>query len=350
MKNRKIIYWALQFASWGFFCFLLTIASIIQGTFTLSTIFHIIKLYLLLILFSHGIRWLLIKLEWLNLKMTQLLPRILGLVVALAFLMLLVNNLLNFVLFNEPSLKPVEYLVNILLYGLFFFMWTAAYFAYHLTHKSRVQELNNLRLQARKTENELKNLRDQLNPHFLFNSLNSIRALIRTEPETATSAITTLSSLLRRTLYIGNKTLVAVKDEVELVKEYLKLEKIRYEERLEYTMNSTLNNNFFIPPFLLQGMVENAIKHGIAKLAAGGEIEISIGIEKEQLILKVINSGEYIQKKGKGIGINNTIRRLSIVYGDNAGFEIRNKNEKVETLIWINKMNLKETLYGSDNN
>lgn len=350
MKNNKIIYWALQFISWGFFCFLLAAAAIVQGVFNFETLLQVIKIYFLLIIFSHCIGRILVKFDWLDLKIKALFPRTIGVVIVTSIILSLINSLINHLFFNETKSSIPEYIINVLLYSLFFFMWTAIYYAYHLVHKSRVQEIYNLQLQARKTENELKNLRDQLNPHFLFNSLNSIRALIRIEPNTATAAISSLSNLLRKSLYIGSKNLHSIKDEEELVNEYLNLEKIRFEERLHFNINNTVKTNYFVPPFLLQGLVENAIKHGISKLPEGGEIDIIIKKEEDKLKYIVANSGELALNFEKGIGIENTIRRLDILYKDNAGFNIKNTNKKVEATIWINLNMLKDTLNGSSNN
>src|SRR5690554_8217460 len=121
----------------------------------------------------------------------------------------------------------MEFLVNILMYSIFFIMWTAVYLTYHLMQITRLQEIYNLKLKTSQTQNELKTLRDQLNPHFLFNSLNSICALIEFDPETAKSSITTLSSLLINSLLLGKKSYITLKEELQLVNEYLE----RSEER-----------------------------------------------------------------------------------------------------------------------
>ena len=107
------------------------------------------------------------------------------------------------------------------------------YLAFIFIEQNRQQEIQRLKLSASEKEIELKNLRAQLNPHFLFNSLNSIRALVGLDPEQAKSAITRLSSLLRHSINLGKQTLVSLEDEIELVKNYLELEKIRFEERLQ---------------------------------------------------------------------------------------------------------------------
>lgn len=342
MRNSKILYWIVQFLSWGILCGIIGVAAVVQSEFNYRTGIKLTELYLLLILFSHIIRWVFIRRDWLNFKLGPLIPRVLGLTLLLSALLMALTTLTNVLFFEEQWLTFSELLVNTLLHSLFLFMWSAVYLTYHLLQKSRLQEINNLKLQANQTQNELKTLRDQLNPHFLFNSLNSIRALIEIEPATASSAITTLSSLLRNSLQLGKKTVISLQEELKLVEEYLQLESIRYEERLSYNLQNDISQSVNIPPFLVQSMVENAIKHGIAKNVKGGKVEVHLYFKKEKLFLSVTNDGVYQNSNNLGIGIENTKRRLEIIYGKDAGFDIENRNNKVHSYIWINKNQLKE--------
>lgn len=344
MKKTKLLYWIIQFIAWGGFCMMVGIASVLQGEFSDRILFKLGQLFVLLILTSHTIRGVFIYRDWLNLKVGLLIPRALGLIFGLSCLLVIINNTTGYLLFNEEGISGMEFLINVLMYSIFFIMWTAVYLTYHLMQKSRLQEIYNLKLKTSQTQNELKTLRDQLNPHFLFNSLNSIRALIEFDPETAKSSITTLSSLLRNSLLLGKKSYITLKEELQLVNEYLELEKIRFEERLNYTIENKVPDTIYIPPFLIQSMAENAIKHGISKSSKPGEIKICISIHNEQLIMEVINTGEYRNNEHSGIGIANTKRRLEIIYGENAGFDIKNMNDKVRSHIWINTNQLKDTI------
>lgn len=349
MRKHRVLYWIVQLLAWGILCGMIGIAAFIQGDFNYKTSLRLIELYAILIFFSNIIRWAFIHRNWLNLKLGQLIPRVMTLALILSALLMLITSWSNVVFYEADWLTPSEFLVNSLLYSLFLIMWSAVYLTYHLLQKSRLQEINNLRLQASQTENELKTLRDQLNPHFLFNSLNSIRALIEIEPVTAKSAITTLSSLLRSSLLLGKKSFITLQEELQLVEEYLKLEKIRYEERLNYTIENEVPETIFIPPFLIQSMVENAIKHGISKKMKGGEINVIIHYANNNLMMEVVNDGEYNPKDNLGIGIKNTKRRLELIYGQAAEFEIRNIKNKVHSLISINQVELIEKKYESNN-
>lgn len=348
MKNKKLIYWIIQFVSWGAFCIMVAITIVLQGTGSIYTPFKLLNLYIVLILATNTIRLVLIKRNWLNLKITALIPRTLLLILILSTLLILITNVLvNHLLFNEILKSSFEFFINVLLSAMFLALWTAVYLAFHFVQKSNLQEMNNLKLQTKQTMNELMTLRNQLNPHFLFNSLNNIRALIEIDPPTAKSCITTLSSLLRSSLNLSKKTLITLQEEIQLVKEFLTLEKIRYEERLNYKINNEITDLVYIPAFIIQSMVENAIKHGISKLSDGGEILVQTSYVEDCLILLVTNTGKYQDIKKNainsiGIGIANTQRRLELIYAENAGFEIKNEDGIVKAKVWIKKEHLKQ--------
>lgn len=218
-----------------------------------------------------------------------------------------------------------------------FLLWSGFYYVFVIIEKSRKQELLNLQWQASKNEIELKNLRAQLNPHFLFNSLNSIRALVGLNPEQAKSAITKLSGLLRNSIHLGKLRLIALKDELELVDNYLKLEQIRFEERLNIKMLIDESaKNCQIPPLMVQTIVENSIKHGISKSIGGGEILIKANFEKDELLLRVENTGKLdVFESENGVGVSNTRKRLSILFGDNAEFKLYQEGNFVVARIKI---------------
>ena len=176
MKKASTIYWIVQLIGWGLFCSMIAATSIVQGTFNQIDLIKLVELYVLLILVTHISRYLLVRFNWLNLKLAPLIPKILLLNISAAVVLVLLFGFSNFIFLEEPFISFFEFVVNTLLYTIFFIMWSAVYLTYHLLGKSRKQELKNLKLEASHHEIELKTLRDQLNPHFLFNSLNSIRA------------------------------------------------------------------------------------------------------------------------------------------------------------------------------
>lgn len=349
MSRKMLIYWLIQIASWGIIVLLIGIGNYLQDGYSTKLLTQVGLVYTLLIASSHTIRTVFIKQDWFILPMATIVWRTLLLIVLLSTSWLVIFDIFTWTFFDEELRSIGVFFISVLLYSIFLILWSAVYLSNHLFHKSRVQELNNLKLQTTQSQNELKSLRDQLNPHFLFNSLNNIRALVEIDPNTAKYAITTLSSLLRNSLQLGKKTFIALIEELQLVKEYLELEKIRFEERLHYDIDNQEVESIQIPPFIIQSMVENAIKHGISKSASAGKIDISVYSKDDLLILEVVNDGEYAKTKSSGIGMANTIRRLEILYGPNAGFEIYNIQNKVKAFVWINKEYINKLQHESSN-
>jgi LytS/YehU family sensor histidine kinase len=220
---------------------------------------------------------------------------------------------------------------NILDYSVVFCMWNVIYFGFHYFQNYRKAEINSLRYLAASRESELNHLKAQLNPHFIFNCMNSIRALIDEDPTKAKSAITQLSNMLRSTLILDKSREVTVDEEMRLVQDYLDLEKIRYEERLNVELDiNDRERRYLIPPFIIQSQVENAIKHGISKFPGPGTIRIRVWDEGKELFIKVSNTGKInSQTPLTGVGFKNSIQRIELLYGKNAGITIHEANDWV---------------------
>lgn len=204
-------------------------------------------------------------------------------------------------------------------------IWNLIYFIYHYVESNRRQQLDTLRLEATVKSLELKTIKSHINPHFIFNALNSIRALVDENPERARKAITELSNILRSSMQAEKMETVPLQQELDIVRDYLALEHMRFEERLKISMNidpATLQQP--IPPMMLQTLVENAIKHGISKQINGGEINISSSFKNNHYELKVTNSGKlngYASDNG-GFGLKSTQDRLNLLYQGKANFTI----------------------------
>lgn len=278
-----------------------------------------------------------VKMGWLELRLNPLLPRVLAASLLCAVLISFVTTVIGFLIdVEKESITLLDAIINVFAILILILFWNAIYFTYHFFQKSRKQEMNNLVLEASKNEVELKNLRSQLNPHFLFNSLNSIRALIDLEPSKAKESVTTLSNLLRSSLIMGRENLVTLEQELQMVSNYLELEGVRFEERLHVTWDiDDRLNNFMIPPFSLQMLVENAIKHGISNMLNGGEIGIITKKVGDEVHLIIRNTGTLGESTDTGIGIQNTRRRLDIQYKGKAEFVLtQEENGVVATLIF----------------
>lgn len=218
------------------------------------------------------------------------------------------------------------------------FIWNCIYFMYHYVAKSRKQQLDTLQLEALVKELELKTIKAHINPHFIFNALNSIRALIDENPARARTAITELSNILRSSLNAEKGETVSFKEELKIVKDYLALENMRFEDRLrvEYDISeNTLDKQ--VPPMMLQTLVENAIKHGISKQVKGGVVKVMSDVSGSYHTLTVQNTG-YLNggASRSGFGLSSTQDRLSLLYGEKAKFEIKQVNsDLVEAKVLI---------------
>ena len=202
---------------------------------------------------------------------------------------------------------------------------------YIFFQRFRKEEIKNLQLEAARNEYELRRLRDQMNPHFIFNAMNTIRALIDEDPSKAKQAVTQLSNVLRSSLQTGKQELIPLQKEFQIVRDYLEIEKARYEERLVViweTDETSLKAK--VPPLLIQTIVENSIKHGIAKLPDGGSIAIHTTANDEGVDVTIINSGQYDPDAGTdaSLGLENTRNRLQLSFGKEGWMTIGNHGDE----------------------
>lgn len=331
--TTKRFYWLAQFIGWTAYCGLLTLSVYNKDSTQINSvfIFNILVIIVSGILTTHIQRSFFIRMGWLNMKLPTLIPRLLlsSMICSLfiAFVDIVTDHMSNV---NGAAERPVtmtEVIVNVFAVLLLVLFWNAIYFTFHFFQQSRRQEISNLELKASNRESELKNLRSQLNPHFLFNSLNSIRALVDVEPVKAKTSITTLSNLLRQSLVLGKEDLVSLERELDLAKNYLELEKIRFEERLKVEWELTPGlEHYEIPPFSLQMMVENAIKHGISNLKHGGTVEVAAYETDQDVVVRVTNTGTLEGVVDLGVGIQNIKQRLALQYDGRAEFSLEEKD------------------------
>jgi two-component system sensor histidine kinase AlgZ len=208
---------------------------------------------------------------------------------------------------------------------LLFMVWSAFYFSALAIRHRQSAELHEAELARALQASELRLLKSQLNPHFLFNALNTIRALIADEPARAQRAVTQLARMLRYTLGAGQDDLVTLEQELAIVEDYLGIEALRLGERLGVERDiasQTLDRR--IPVMLLQTLVENAIKHGIAELPVGGILRIYAGLVQGSLVLEVENPRpeHLVPAAQEGIGIINARTRLLLLVGPTATLDL----------------------------
>jgi signal transduction histidine kinase len=200
-----------------------------------------------------------------------------------------------------------------------------AYLTFDYAAKYRDRALHAAQLEGRLSEARLEALRMQLNPHFLFNTLNSISSLMYTDVEAADAMMTRLSDLLRLTLHGDGRPETSLRQELELLNRYIEIEQIRFEERLRVSVEvdeAALDAG--VPAFSLQPLVENAIRHAIAPRAAGGSLAISARRENGTVLISLRDDGPGLPRGvlREGVGLANTRARLEQLYGRDHRFEL----------------------------
>ncbi|MFY0591685.1 sensor histidine kinase [Roseivirga sp.] len=372
--NKSKLYWLLQFGGWGG----LMLTSFLVMVLLLPTLPALVintVIIFLAVFVSHRYRVYVKKRNWKDLKVPDLVPKVLiaSVVQGIALsvlIIILVFGVLVLLAVSDPTLldsllsvpqiegldestqevirdatlssysgsRMVVFAISFVISNtIYFISWSAIYFAYQFIQKAREMEIEKWKLSASVKDAELSTLKAQINPHFIFNSLNNIRSLVVEDAERARDSITHLSDLLRFSIQFDQYEKVSLEKELEVVEDYLNLEAIQLEERLKY--NFIIDENakeVLIPPMIIQTLVENAIKHSINNLPNGGEIIISTRIDEESLSIYVKNTGQLSikasvegKKKHKGIGISNSRERLRLLYGQEARLAVENMNEQM---------------------
>ncbi|MEP6466409.1 MAG: histidine kinase [Parafilimonas sp.] len=333
MQKKHLAYWWCQLGGWAFYgVSMLFFAWIFQ--FYISVIFlqRILLAASFGIFFTHLFRLVVLKLK--------LLPPIFGKqwihLFALVLILCATYSFVNSAVAEWLQLYELDSKLTIS--ERFFFslpydspiilVWLSIYYLWHYIENSRNTKIDSVKMESLVKELQLKTIKSHINPHFIFNALNSIRALVDENPERARTAITELSNILRSSMQAEKTETTSLEKELSIVKDYLELEQIRFEDRLkvEYEIDEdTLDQQ--VPPMMLQTLVENAIKHGISKQVNGGLIKVISDFTDSHHELIVENTG-YLNEKNNtdGFGITSTINRLKLLYGNDAGFEIKNIN------------------------
>jgi len=341
MLKKTRLYWISQVAGWLLYAIVVGVFNVLTGNqLSAELIYSLISIFLIGLSVAHFFRLIVVKLNWMRYNIPRLIPRILlGTLLAGIVVYFLKSIIIErLIVQNDYEFNLTEAFPSIISWTLLYLIWSLLYFLFHFVTNYKKEEIKNLKWQAAKNEIELNKLKSQLNPHFIFNSMNSIRALVEEDPALAKEAITQLSNVLRNSLLMGRKKLISLDDEMKLVNDYLGLEKTRFEERLTIVRKIERNTEqFLIPPLMIQTLVENGIKHGTSRLPEGGVIEIHSSLKNNVLEIIIYNSGMYDSTKESetGFGLVNTVQRLKLIYGDEASFKINNENNRVKTTLLI---------------
>ena len=338
-KSQQL-YWILQVAGWGFYTLLrifgaATILELPWGKSALElSLFGGVGLAV-----SHWLRNFAKRHGWAALSIPKLAARIAvaGFIVGIPLGIMTQLSDVSALQDPGPELKAyapglsagmtvtIQTLLQITNWAVLYMIWLAVYFAAVGLREHRTVRLKQSELTRALQFAELRLLKSQLNPHFLFNALNTVRSLIADNPSLAQSAVTRLANTLRYSLSSRQDELVTLAQELGIVTDYLELESMRFEDRLRVERLVPADAaSVYIPVMLLQTLVENAIKHGIAELPSGGVLRISAVLENEMLNVEIENPRPAAPSPaaGEGVGLRNARDRLRLLFGTRATLDL----------------------------
>ncbi len=348
-KRSISLYWKCQLIGWGLVSLFWFYIAMFRDDFQLvDAIINYFLDVMICIAITHAYRTIAVRRKWNQLDMTKLIWKLIPALLILSVLFMILMNMKTFyyIYLTERQNDSISELFvwnpifiwnPVLITGLrHMTIWLLAYHLYHFYQREVQSTKSNAQLSLIAKQAQLDNLSAQLNPHFLFNSLNSIKSLVIENPAIARRGIDLLSDLLRSSLYQKDKDLITIREELALVKDYIELEKLRFEERLniDITIDLTIET-MKIPTLSIQLLVENAIKHGIDKIVEGGLITVKIYKKNDQIYIQVRNPGKLsVAKSSKGLGLMNLKKRLELQYNKEGLFRLEDlENNLVEATI-----------------
>ena len=340
--------WIFQSIFWGGYAGLSLLLIAQFGPLTSGVILIMALVAIGLFVASEILRKLVLKRGWADLPAWPLAWRILVFVpfcaaVIQAIIFVVVKATLSLGWITMPA-SGADYRLSAALGYVFntsimLWLWSAVWLTWYSVRRFRQGEIAKWRAEAVQNKLELEVLKAQLNPHFIFNALNNLRAMINEDKDKARDMVTQLSNLLRHTLYHSRRDRVTVTDEMLVVRDYIALEQLHYEDCLQVEWQQAGAGNetgdATLPPMLLQLLVENAVKHGIAKTVGGGLITIALSREDNRLHICVTSPGQWAPGSDPGIGLTNLQQRLLHVSGAGAACNIDAKDNRVRVSMEI---------------
>jgi len=332
--KTNFLFWTIQISGWGIFTLLNLAARQYFVHFHFSELVNSLVLGICLIISTSALRkYYQSKLNTKSLLaggMQILMASIVtGFTAMLLFALIIVPN--QEAIFNTTDQELFQQLILGSPMVMFLILaWSAVYSMFKKQQElKKVQQKQDVLEQSLKVA-QLDVLLSQINPHFIFNAINNIRALILEDTHKARDMLADLSEVMRYTMQIDKAKTILFSDELEVVKQYIALNKLQFEDKLQVDYNLAPETlSFSLPPMILQLLIENAFKHGIGKLKQGGKVEITSQVGEGYWTVSVENSGTLSlantenTSKNVGVGINNIKQRLSLVYGENSCFTLK---------------------------
>lgn len=339
-RFKMSVFWQLQLVFWGSHCLIWFFLDA-SLTSNLKIILYQIAHYPIPFLLSFGLRAIYKKYQVHRHSFIVIALIILILSAICGVIWVVEQEILSYCFYGQLF---EEHLKRQLFYQSYpFIAWSVIYLSYKFYKELVVQKQNTEQALLLAKSAQLEMLKYQLNPHFLFNSLSSLRGLIGSEPAKAKEMVTHISEFLRYSLLEGKKNDVPLYKEIEIIEQYLSIEKIRFNEDLIVEFDiAPETKELNIPIFLIHPLVENSIKHGMQTSPLPLRVWIKSTLEANVLLIDVKNTGKWIAKDSKieqggtGTGLQNIKKRLEHAYPDSYSFEIVKETDSVQVVIKIN--------------
>jgi sensor histidine kinase YesM len=349
-------FWLMLIIFWGFIALsiLLIQQSLTNGDLKTHVVFSI-TLFVSAIVTCPVIKWLIHYFDWTNARnVSTWFYLVIACIVGSYCAAIIINVLLGgyYLLVGKASMFVFFWSAvysTWLLMNLLMLLWTVIYVILVYSNKLSSMELKQSEAALKLKEAQLNSLIGQLNPHFLFNSLNNIRSLMLEDVSKSREVLTSLSDFLRYSLSNNNQAFQTIENELNIVRDYIALALVQYEERLDYHENIDESLLAYkVPPMLIQLLVENAIRHGIDRCQGIGKLGLTISRCKHNIIIDVVNPGDLKQKfaineqqRSTGLGIKNIKQRLNLLFNEQASFNLSEDNGvvKAEVIFPLKKHN-----------
>lgn len=241
-------------------------------------------------------------------------------------------------LLHDPDTRAADYALLIALWFLAFAAWTICYAAALARRRARQAEFERLELEVSAKDAELRALQFQVNPHFFFNSLNSIRALVHEDAQAASHALGQLAGMMRQRLKADQVNTITLAEELAAVSAYLGMERLRFDERLVVSIDvDPALVDTPLPAMVLQTLVENAVKHGVERMVAPCQVRISARRDADGLVkVEVRNQGRLAAASSSTrLGLANAVRRLALQCGPQSGCELTEEDGWVRATLTL---------------
>jgi sensor histidine kinase YesM len=340
IKTGNINFWIAQTVGWTLMAGMNLVVQNLAGFPRDLLLYNSLTPMLVGFLLTTVYRYIIRRLDWRKWNLPRILLLLMVSTLILATIFLLSVYAIIRLLYGGHEITLPAFLSSMFIFSLIILTWNLIYFSIHYFNNWTEAETDKWKLTAEMRDAQLASLKTQIRPHFVFNTINNIRSLILEDSEKAREMLLHFSDLFRYALKNTEQSTVELKDELEIVNQYLELLSIQFEDKLQFTIQVDKSlESLKLPPMMLQILLENAVKHGISKRKDGGAILISIQEENGFANIMVQNSGKMNTStdldEQMGVGLENIRRRLELIYNGKANLGIRELENNVLAIIKI---------------